>query len=86
MQTNEVLKMNVSLDLYSFDDLMANVTSRNFRSQAISNLNSLTEEEKARLWEYVEETDINTVDDLEELLYNLWADGVDNLLNIPYRP
>ena len=78
--------MNVSLDLYSFDDLMENVTGRNFRSQAISNLNSLTEEEKARLWQYAEETETNTVNDLEELLYNLWADGVDKLLNIPYRP
>ena len=65
---------------------MENVTGRNFRSQAISNLNSLTEEEKARLWEYAEETETNTVNDLEELLYNLWADGVDKLLGIPYRP
>lgn len=78
--------MNVSIDLYSFDDLMKNVTGRNFRSQAISNLNSLTEEEKARLWQYAEEAEMNTIDDLEELLYNLWADGVDKLLNIPYRP
>lgn len=78
--------MNVSLDLYSFDDLLENVTGRNFRSQSISNLNSLTDEEKARLWEYAEETDTNTIDDLEELLYNLWAEGVDKLLNIPYRP
>ena len=78
--------MNVSLEMYSFDDLLANVTGRNFRSQAISNLNSLTEEEKARLWEYAEETETNTIDDLDELLYNLWADGVDKLLNIPYRP
>lgn len=78
--------MNVSLDLYSFDDLMENVTGRNFRSQAISNLNSLTEEEKERLWQYAEEAEMNTIDDLEELLYNLWADGVDKLLNIPYRP
>lgn len=78
--------MNVSLDLYSFDDLMENVTGRNFRSQAISNLNSLTEEEKARLWQYAEEAGMDSVDELEELLYNLWADGVDKLLNIPYRP
>jgi hypothetical protein len=78
--------MNVSLDLYSFDDLIANVTGRNFRSQSISNLNSLTEEEKARLWQYAEETETNTIDDLDELLYSLWADGVDKLLNIPYRP
>lgn len=78
--------MNVSMEMYSFDDLIENVTERNFRSQAISNLNSLTEEEKARLWEYAEETGANTVDELEELLHNLWADGVDKLLNIPYRP
>ena len=78
--------MNVSLELYSFDDLLANVTGRNFRSQSISNLNSLTDEEKARLWKYVEETETNTIDDLDELLYSLWADGVDKLLNIPYRP
>lgn len=78
--------MNVSLDLYSFDNLMENVTGRNFRSQAISNLNSLTEEEKARLWQYAEEAGMDSVDELEELLYNLWADGVDKLLNIPYRP
>lgn len=78
--------MNVSMEMYSFDDLIANVTGRNFRSQSISNLNSLTDEEKARLWEYAEETDTNTIDDLDELLYNLWADGVDKLLNIPYRP
>lgn len=78
--------MNVSMEMYSFDDLIANVTGRNFRSQSISNLNSLTDEEKARLWEYAEEAEINTVDDIEELLYNLWANGVDKLLEIPYRP
>lgn len=77
--------MNVSLEMYSFDDLIENVTGRNFRSQSISNLNSLTDDEKARLWEYAEETGANTIDDLDELLYNLWADGVDKLLNIPYR-
>lgn len=78
--------MNVSLDLYSFDDLIKNVTGRNFRSQSISNLNSLTDDEKARLWEYAEEANMNSVDELEELLYNLWADGVAELLEIPYRP
>ena len=78
--------MNVYLDINGFDGLLQNITSCNFRTQAINNLNSLTEEEKTRLWEFAEESEINSVDELEELLYNLWADGVDELLKIPYRP